>query len=160
MLFRSFLAGAFIVAGHSLAEPHESWFVLPGLLAFLAVFWLVSFPWYWKKNIVGALRALYSEGPNPNWTGSFTLTLEAEEVIESNQYGRRGYRWRGIPRIEVSPSHIFFFIGSAFAIIIPAATFPDQELMQKFLGEAQRLREAAIAQSSSGIQAHLPRGIV
>jgi len=151
-----FLAGAVIFAGHSLAEPFEGWFVLPGLLALLAVFWLVWFPWFWKKNIVSTLKALDSEGPNPNWTGSFTLSLEPEEVIETNQYGRKSYRWLGIPKIEVSPSHIFIFIGSVHAIIIPADTFPDQESMQKFLGEARRLREAAVAQSSSGIQLHLP----
>ena len=88
---------------------------LPGAI-FLALFWRFS-----GRVSNRRLRKLYPADENKGVLCEHTLELTDVGVMETSPVGQHSTRWAGIPRVGETATHVFIYIGSNMAHVIPRA---------------------------------------
>ncbi|PFG16231.1 YcxB-like protein [Propionicimonas paludicola] len=112
-------ASAAMFVGLGLAAGlQDGWLygLVAGLIA-AAVFWLIWPPlWAWstKRNVMRLAESggLGKPGPCRIW-------IDQYGVHDATPDGTSTVSWRGIDRVEETPSHAFIFVGPIQAYVIP-----------------------------------------
>jgi hypothetical protein len=71
------------------------------------------------------------------------ITLTPEEFSITSWFSRFSYRWEVVWDVVVTPGHVFLFITSTDAAVVPRRAFRDQEHFKEFIALARRYREGA-----------------
>ncbi len=85
----------------------------------------------------------YRDGERHGILGAHTVTLTPDAVHERTAVNESKAAWRGIFRIDATPSHIFIFIQPNAAHVIPRRAFPAPEDAEAFLSTARSHYETA-----------------
>ncbi|QSA98595.1 YcxB family protein [Methylococcus sp. EFPC2] len=96
------------------------------------------FKWSWRKQV----RAMYTEEEKTCILGHYTLRTEPKELVEISERGESRIAWDDILRVEVTKRHVFIFVSSTAALIIPRKAVKKGEL-HTFVKEADQLIAAA-----------------
>lgn len=94
----------------------------------LAAWWLAS-----KRQAVGMLSG------RPGVLGQRTLSVTPEGIHQRTRAFEELTRWPGIQRIVEDREHIYFFVETHMAHIVPKRTFPSEGEAARFLAEVTRL---------------------
>lgn len=82
------------------------------------------------------------------------ITLSPEEFSIASWFARFSYRWEAVSDIRVTPGHVFLFITSTDAAVVPRRAFRDQDHFKEFVALARRYWEGAAA--PAGVMDALP----
>jgi hypothetical protein len=96
--------------------------------------WIVQFRAYRNTDRNGVL-------------GEHTITLTPEALHERTAVNDSKASWRGIYRIDATPTHLFIFTQPNAAHVIPRRAFPTTNAAEHFLSMARGYHEAATAPS-------------
>jgi hypothetical protein len=66
------------------------------------------------------------------------LILTPESLQFASEYANATYNWVGIDNIAVTKAHIFIYVSSAQAQIVPRRAFPDEHQFREFAETAMR----------------------
>jgi YcxB-like protein len=109
-------------------------------VAFLGIILLAKLT---KKN---ALQKALREGRNAEkMLGKRRVVLDGQGAYTATEYFTTTFFWKGIDKIATTNRHVFFYISTATAYIVPARAFPDRRAFAAFVEAARRFHGAADA---------------
>jgi hypothetical protein len=82
------------------------------------------------------------------------MALTPEEFSITSWFSRFYYRWEVVSDIAVTPGHVFLFLTSTDAAVVPRRAFRDQQHFEEFVALASRYREGAAP--PAGVRDALP----
>ena len=103
---------------------------------------------------LGTRKALLKDPRNQWLFATRRITLSPEELSIASWFARFSYRWEAVSDIRVTPGHVFLFITSTDAAVVPRRAFRDQQHFKEFVALARRYREGAAA--PAGVMDALP----
>lgn len=121
------VTGFYIAVGKFLPLP----FIAPSLLIGIIIFFY--YPSIQKKTFVRAVTKLLKEGKNKASLEKQKLTLSSDGVSERSALGETKVGWSSIEKVVQVKKHIFLYIGSVNAFVIPKRAFLSDESLQEFL---------------------------
>jgi hypothetical protein len=105
------------------------WFIL--LLVVLTAAWVSYLRWAMKKAAARTVQM------RTGAVGMHTVRIGADGFRQQSTVMESFVRWEKIIEIAQSPHHIAFFMGPAFAFIVPLSAFPDAAQRGVFLETAR-----------------------
>jgi hypothetical protein len=95
------------------------------------------------------------QDPRNQWLfATRRITLSPEELTITSWFARFSYRWEVIWDIGVTPDHVFLFLTSTDAAIVPRRAFRDEQQFEEFVALARRYQQGAAP--PAGIMDALP----
>jgi len=127
VVFVACFAGVFLLVGIRLGLRDASivpvvWFAFLGTV-FLSLFWRFS-----RRVSAKRLRRLCPPEENKGVLCEHTLELTDAGVTETSLVGQHSTTWAGILRVVETTSHVFVYIGSNMAHVIPRAKVLDGDM--------------------------------
>jgi hypothetical protein len=89
------------------------------ILAIVSLVWLPICPWLLHRINMALARRSIREGSNKKVFGQCTLLITPEHLAVIGPGGESKIGWRGVQRIESTDEHIFIYMTSISAIVIP-----------------------------------------
>lgn len=114
-----------------------------GIVFSVIIFFIWPIPRIFENNIKKQTLRFYKEGANKHYIGKHTLTLAAEGITETTEYGEQKTKWSGVEKVALSDKHIYIYIASVQAFVIPVDSFPDQKARQDFVDTLYQYMQAA-----------------
>jgi hypothetical protein len=126
-----------------------TWTVLTYLgLVLLGV--VLVFVWALTVNVPKKLvKQFLNDGRNFRQLQRRTVTTTTEGIRQVTRDYSTTATWAGIDWIESTPSHVFFFLNTIQALIVPRAAFASEEEFKVFVEEVRRWHEAATLQEAA-----------
>jgi Ca2+/Na+ antiporter len=106
-----------LIFGLFTVVQNNSFHVLVGILCSILYFIFVSLSF--KISVRRNVRKMYSEGSNMGIIGAHELVIEKDGLIEYSEVSEHKISWKGIERIARTNEHVFIYIGSVMAHVIP-----------------------------------------
>ena len=103
---------------------------------FFAVIWLVCMVFYtrcFRTFVKRRIEKMINEGKNISFLGNCSLILSDDGINVISDSSEVRTRWEGIERISQGKEHIYIYIGSVAAYVVPIRAFADKSEKQKFL---------------------------
>ena len=97
------------------------------------VLWVIFYPMYFKWASSRRILKMIDEDKSEDMLGKRSLTLTDKSIINLTPQGESKTDWRNIKKITETQKHIFIFISSASAYILPARIFKDENEKKKFI---------------------------
>lgn len=104
------------------------------------ILWVVFYPRYFMKTVQRNIEKLMNEGHTKSMLGEHSLTLTDEGVIEKNNSGETKTNWSSIEKIVQTDEHLYIYIDSIKAYIVPIKAFKGESEKQYFLNEIRKYR--------------------
>ena len=82
-------------------------------------------------------RRLYNEAKQPGLLGLHELEISKEGIVEKTEFNESRQSWRGVEKIVPTETHLFIFISSISAHVIPRHEVNVGELEQ-FIAQAEQ----------------------
>ncbi|EMS69814.1 YcxB family protein [Ruminiclostridium cellobioparum] len=104
----------------------------------ISVVWIVFYPKYFVWAFSKRVSKMVDEGKNKDLLGKHRVTVNEEGVLEQSENGENKISWSGVEKIVSSNQHIFIYIGSISACIIPKRAFKtntDMELFHEYISK-------------------------
>jgi hypothetical protein len=95
------------------------------------IFW--GYPYGYKREMIHRLYKLLGEGENESVLGSCTITLSPDGIYTKTEKSEGKINWSAVIKTVQSEKHIFLYIGSVNAFVIPKAAFANNKTKQEFL---------------------------
>jgi hypothetical protein len=129
-----FLAFPFIysrVSGAALLLP---------LIVYGVVFiiWILYYPRYFTASMKKRILKMINEGSNASLFGPRSITLNESGVTETSENDESRSSWRSIEKIDETAEHIYIYISSINAYLVPVRAFEDRTKKEAFL---ERLKD-------------------
>jgi len=118
------------------------------LFVFLALFYLslgLKSPQRIARQSQKINRQLFEESGGVGLFGKRTVTIDAEQIEETEQAGAATRKWWAIQNVAQTDQHLFLFLAPANAFIVPARAFVDEAAFAAFCDLAERLWKAGQA---------------
>lgn len=106
------------------------WFVLFGIVS---IIWFIFYPKYIYWEISRKTMKIIKEGENKNILGEKTIVLTSENIIETGLSNEEKIKLNSIQKIEETEDHLFIYISSMSAFIIPLRAFEDSKSKDEFI---------------------------
>lgn len=100
------------------------------ILVIISVVWIPVCPWLLHQINMAFARRSIREGSNKQVFGECTLSITPEHLAVVGPGGESKIRWNGVQRIESTDEHIFVYVTSISAIVIPRASLLDTPFQQ------------------------------
>ena len=110
----------------------------------LCLLWLFAYPLYYRWTIKRNVRKMYAENENKGVLGDHTIVIDPEGVTERSAVGESKTSWGGIERIQADDEHVYLYLGSLQAHVIPKRAFRSHEDAEAFVQLAQAYRLARV----------------
>jgi hypothetical protein len=104
----------------------------------LAALTFVAAPWVVRGSSRRTTRALYSHGRNVGMLGPRTVRLDADGVHVEMDGGRESRYWWAVEDVTTSPDHVYIYVTSISAHIVPRRAFATRDDADRFYQEARR----------------------
>lgn len=98
-----------------------------------AVLWVTFYPKYFVSGTIKRILKMLDEGRNKDMLGKHIFTVNEEGIIEESENGESKINWSGVEKVIETEKHIFIYISSISAYIIPKSTFEDEDIKNEFL---------------------------
>src|SRR5262249_557841 len=118
----------------------QSWAVYLTAIVFV---WLLLLTPCMKWWVVRGVMKRIAESDKRKLYFPRRLILTPESLQFASEYANATYNWVGIDNIAVTPAHIFIYVSSAVAQIVPRRAFGDEHQFQEFAETAMRYMNSA-----------------
>jgi hypothetical protein len=99
----------------------------------VAVLWVIFYPKYFMSATIKRISKLVDEGKNKDMLGKHIITVNEEGIKEESKNGDSRINWDGVEKVAEAENHIFIYISSVMAYIIPKSIFEDDNTRDEFL---------------------------
>lgn len=93
--------------------------IFSGFLVILAILFLIFLPSIDENLSLRMLKRILAQNENKYWLGSQELTLTPEHIMGKNEASEAKYQWKTVNKIEVTDTHMYIYINSVSAIVVP-----------------------------------------
>jgi hypothetical protein len=102
-------------------------------LAFYMSVYYLLLRWLFKFMAVRMTK----EGRNAGILCKHRVVVDGEAFFDGTDVGDQRVLWRGVERVEQTDAHIFVYIGSATAFVVPKWAFATEREAQEFFQAAR-----------------------
>ncbi len=138
------LAALLVTLGLSIHAPLAFW--LLGTLILGG--WFSLFPHRLEQVLRRHTEKMFASGKNTGFLGAHQVLLEEEWLVEETHWRQVRTHWRAVESVLMTPAHLFLFLSSFSAVIIPRAAFPDLAAAEAFLRLCEQRRQLALTLAS------------
>jgi hypothetical protein len=124
-----FLIFPFIFSKNS-GTPFLPSFIVYGVIFIL---WVLFYPKYYRTIAKKRIIKLIDKGGSAIQLGHRSITLNEEGLEEFSEQGESKSSWSSIERIEETENHIYIFIGSTNAYLVPIRAFEGRTQKDEFM---------------------------
>lgn len=107
-----------------------------------AVLFALFFSLLWRPMMDRLVRRLYREGANKGMFCQHELEIDDQGIVERTDVGEARHAWRAVERIEESDDHVFIYVSSMMAHVIPKRAVKTGDV-QAFLSQAKEWWQAS-----------------
>ena len=111
-------------------------------IALIGVAWGLLVPVYIRWNLMGQIKAKYSDEEKERILGDYTLRIQPNHLVEISNNGEIKTAWADIMRLETTRNYAFIYLDVDSAIIIPRKGVKNGSI-HEFVAEADERIEAA-----------------
>jgi hypothetical protein len=115
-----------------LRQPGIIYFILIISLLFGA-YGFIRFPSINRQQTIRKIEKMLNEENNKEMLGLQVLSLSPEGIFSKSQAGESKVNWSAISRIAQNDKHLFLYLGSVNALVIPKSCFKSEKEQQDFL---------------------------
>ena len=109
-------------------------FTLNTILGLLvSVLFFVAFPNMARRSTAQRVQSMLNEGVNNSILGHCVMTLSPEGISTKAVGSESRIDWSKITKVSESEKHIFLYIGSINAYVIPKTAFTNDDVKREFL---------------------------
>ncbi|MBU3143700.1 YcxB family protein [Clostridium sp. CF012] len=98
-----------------------------------SVLWIIFYPKYFKWSVSKRISKMLDEGENTDMLGKRSLTLTEKGIIDCSTLSESKTDWSVIEKITQTQKHIFIFISSVAAYILPVHVFNNENEKKRFI---------------------------
>ena len=95
--------------------------------------WIAFYPTYFRWASSKRILKIIAEDKSEEMLGKRCLTLTEKSIFNLTPSGESKTDWKDIKKITETQKHIFIFISSASAYILPARVFKNEDEKKKFM---------------------------
>jgi hypothetical protein len=110
--------------------PFGYWF--KGFLV-SGVLWVIFYPKYFQWTVSKRIIKMLDEGDNTDMLGKRSLSLTEKGIIDCSTLSESKTDWSVIEKITQTQKHIFIFISSVAAYILPVHVFKNENEKKRFM---------------------------
>ena len=110
-------------------------------IVFIAVFTTIFLFLLWRATLHSrrnSVRKLFAEGKNLLMIGPHRVDLHEGYLTSSSPVAQSHFRWDVVEAIERTDAHVFIYVSSLAAIVIPLAAFASPDEADAFNAQARR----------------------
>ena len=107
------------------------------------VIWAIQGTFFRKRTWDKHWETWKAEPGNAGSVGSHSVALSPEGIEETSAAGRLWRPWPGISRIAQHKGDLYFYTGSAGAVIVPGRSLPTAPSLEQILDRALEWKSAA-----------------
>lgn len=137
--WRVFVAGPLVALGVLLLLMTIAELSL-GFCAFVFILfslgWCFEWPRQYRRNFMKSLNRILKEGRNPLLKCSFSFEIDNEGLRVKSEMSDSRLVWAAVERVEETADHIYIYIGSMNAHIIPKWAFETRSQAEQFFSTA------------------------
>ena len=135
-------AGGFAVL-LALALDLEAVFVgcLVWSFVLFTLFWIVLYPRLYRKSVDATAKKILSEGQNAALQCEYRMSIDEGGLSISSELAQARVSWVMVERVEQTRQHIFLYVGSMTAHVIPKWAFDSEQKAEDFFQAAQAFQK-------------------
>jgi len=99
----------------------------------LCLYWVVFYPKRIKKIVSRKISKMVDEGKNNSVVGTHKLTLSQNGIVDKSEHSEAKTEFIAIENIVEDKEHIFIYVSSNSAHIIPIRIFENDAQKKEFL---------------------------
>lgn len=130
-----FLVAGFVATRMSDSESSS----LPLLFGVTSILWFVFYPKYFYWELSRKTSKTLKKNPNANILGKKTIQLDSGKLKEIGLDSEVIASLDFIEKIEETEKHVFIYITSVSAFIVPIKAFESIEIKNAFLSELKKM---------------------
>jgi len=96
-----------------------------------SVIWIIRYPKIIEKSVIKRASKLIDEGKATGIVGHHSVTYTNEGIVDKTEFSETKYSV--FERVVESENHIFIYVSSVMAYIIPLRAFKNQDEKLEFL---------------------------
>lgn len=104
----------------------------------LSILWAIFYPKHTNKLMVKRLVKMLEEGKTDTIIGEHMMTISEEGITDITEFNETKYK--KIDKIVETKKHLFLYVNSVTAYIIPVTAFEGEVEKKAFLDEVKKLR--------------------
>ncbi|HYO62110.1 MAG TPA: YcxB family protein [Pyrinomonadaceae bacterium] len=108
-----------------------------------AVLWVWNYPRHHQKMLDANAKKLLGEGRNAGLFCEHRMSIAEEGLSVASEYARAQVSWAMVERVEETKEHIFIYVGSMTAYLIPKWAFDSRRAAEDFFHTAQSFQRRA-----------------
>jgi hypothetical protein len=102
------------------------------------------FPTMFRTRVRSIAQKRIREGHNRGMFGRHHIEMTKGEITREAEFGHTAYSWSAVEKIELGDEHLFIFVNSFAAFVIPKRVFEDERSFEEFAETARHhFRQAA-----------------
>ncbi len=116
-----------------------------------AIFAFMIYPRFLRRSAVRHIRKLLREGDNAAVFGPESMTFSQDGIFEKDAMGERRYNWSAVQRVVENGKHIFLYVSSTRALVIPTSAFESGAMKQEFLQLVKQYGKAGDSRAAGAL---------
>ncbi|HYP52489.1 MAG TPA: YcxB family protein [Pyrinomonadaceae bacterium] len=108
-----------------------------------AVLWVVNYPRQYRKMLDTNAKKLLGEGRNAGLFCEHRMRIAEEGLSVASEYARAQVSWAMVERVEETKEHIFIYVGSMTAYLVPKWAFDSTRAAEDFFHTVQSFQKRA-----------------
>jgi hypothetical protein len=100
-------------------------------------FYLVYFPWAYRRKVRKIVHGMIGEGRNRTTLGRQRITISPEQIAKSGEFDQSTVQRPGIERVVKDRDYAYIYVNAMAAFIIPRRAFTDSVSFDEFVIKAQ-----------------------
>lgn len=98
-----------------------------------SVLWVIFYPKYFKWSVSKRIIKMLDDGDNKDMLGKRSLSLTEKGIIDCSTLSESKTDWSAIEKVTQTQKHIFIFISSVAAYILPVHVFKNEIEKKRFI---------------------------
>lgn len=108
-------------------------------------FYLLYFPWAYRRKLRKIVDGMIGEGKNRALFGHRIVTISEDAVTSAGEHSQTATDWRAVEKVVASDEHAYIYTSAMTAIIIPRRAFASVSEFEEFIRTARGYYEKAAA---------------
>ncbi len=102
-------------------------------------FYLLYYPWAYRRKVRKVVDGMVSEGRNRGLFGRHRLTISPENVTDSSEHRQSSTMWSGVERVVTTDTHAYIYTSAMAAIIVPGRVFGGPSAIRGVCPSGERI---------------------
>ena len=111
------------------------------VVASFTLFWVVNYPRLHRQTMDANAKKVLDEGRNAGFLCEHRMSIDEGGLSAASELAQARVSWAMVERVEQTTDHIFIYVGSMVAYVIPKWAFDSVQKAEDFFHAAQAFQK-------------------